>query len=153
MRPVQKTAFSWRDDPAVPDFDEGRLLVVMDGDCALCSATARRVARLDRADQVRICTSASPLGQGLLAHFDLSPEDPDSWLLVAEGQAYGGLDAAMRLFPRLHRSYRPLLVMRLLPVMAQDWLYARLARNRYRLFGRTEICALPDPELRKRFLG
>jgi predicted DCC family thiol-disulfide oxidoreductase YuxK len=42
--------------------------------------------------------------------------------------------------------------LRLLPRPAQDWLYRRLARNRYRLFGRTDICALPDPELRARLI-
>jgi predicted DCC family thiol-disulfide oxidoreductase YuxK len=42
--------------------------------------------------------------------------------------------------------------LRLLPRPAQDWLYRRLARNRYRLFGRTDICALPDPELRARLM-
>ena len=41
--------------------------------------------------------------------------------------------------------------MHLLPRAAREWLYRRVARNRYR-FGRTDMCDLPDPELRARLL-
>lgn len=152
MRPRLRPDFSWRSDPGVPIFDENRVLVVMDGDCALCSATARRIARLDRADRVRICTAQSPLGRALLAHYDLSPDDPDSWLMLEAGRAYGSLDAVIRLFPALSGRYAALRVLRVLPPVMQDWLYARIARNRYH-FGKTDICTLPDPELRRRLVG
>ena len=151
-RPKPRPDRSYRDDPAVPTFVDGRWLVVMDGDCALCSATARRIARLDRDDRVRLCTAQSPLGRALLAHYDLSPDDPDSWLFLAEGRAHGSLDAVVRLFPALDRRFAPLCVLGLLPWRVQDWLYARIARNRYH-FGKTDLCAMPDPELRRRLLS
>jgi predicted DCC family thiol-disulfide oxidoreductase YuxK len=40
----------------------------------------------------------------------------------------------------------------ILPRPVQDWLYARIARNRYRLFGRTEMCAIADARLKQRLL-
>jgi predicted DCC family thiol-disulfide oxidoreductase YuxK len=40
-----------------------------------------------------------------------------------------------------------------LPRAVQDWLYRRMARNRYALFGRTDMCAVPDPRLRKRLMS
>jgi len=42
--------------------------------------------------------------------------------------------------------------MRVFPRPTRDWLYRRLTRNRYRLFGRAEMCALPDPELQSRLM-
>ncbi|WP_425070950.1 thiol-disulfide oxidoreductase DCC family protein [Sagittula sp. S175] len=151
MRPRSRSAFSWRLDPSVPTFDDSLWLVVMDGDCALCSATARRIARLDRDDRVRICRAQSRLGRALLAHFGLSPDDPESWVFIREGRAYGSLDAMIRLLPGLHRAYLPLRALSWLPSGLQDWLYARIARNRYH-FGKTDLCAMPDPELRRRLL-
>ncbi|SMX46181.1 thiol-disulfide oxidoreductase DCC family protein [Maliponia aquimaris] len=153
MRPIDRQPYSWRDDPAVPAFDETRMLVVLDGACGLCSATARRIARLDRGDAVRLCTAQSALGQGLLAHFGLDPEDPDTWLLIRDGRAQGSLDAAATLFPLLHRAFVPLRLLHLLPRRVQDWLYARVARNRYRLFGGGDLCGLPDAEVRRRLVG
>lgn len=152
MRPQATAPYSWLKDPSVPDFDPTPILVVMDGDCALCSAAARRIARLDRHNQVRITTSQSDLGRSLLAHFGLDPDDPETWLLLSEGNAYGSLDAIIRLFPRLSPLYSPLRMLNLLPIRIQDWLYARIARNRYALWGRGNMCALPDPELRQRLI-
>ena len=46
----------------------------------------------------------------------------------------------------------PGLLLRLLPRRVRDRLYGMLARNRYRLFGRADMCAVPDPALRARLI-
>jgi predicted DCC family thiol-disulfide oxidoreductase YuxK len=43
-------------------------------------------------------------------------------------------------------------LLRILPRPLRDWGYGLVARNRYRLFGRSETCMLPGPENRNRFL-
>ena len=58
----------------------------------------------------------------------------------------------LALSAHLHPVFRPLGVLRLLPVRVQDWLYARIARNRYAMFGRDDLCAMPDPDLRRRLV-
>ena len=45
-----------------------------------------------------------------------------------------------------------LIPMRLLHGPARRWLYARIARNRYRIFGHADMCAVPDPRLRARLI-
>lgn len=153
MRPQQSALYSWRDDPTIPAFDDTRILVVMDAECALCSAAARRIASLDQRDQVRIATSQSPVGKALLRHFDLAPTNPETWLMLSAGRAFGSLDAMTRLFPSLSRRYAPIKALRLLPVALQDWVYARIARNRYALWGHGDMCAMPDPELQRRLVS
>ena len=152
MRPADRSAYSYRHDDRVPKFDEGRILLVMDGDCALCSTAARRIAALDRRDEVRITTMQRPLGRALLEHYSLDADDPATWLMLRDGQARGSLDAMLALSAHLHPVFRPLGVLRLLPVRVQDWLYARIARNRYAMFGRDDLCAMPDPDLRRRLV-
>ena len=39
-----------------------------------------------------------------------------------------------------------------IPRVLRDWLYNRIARNRYHWFGKRDICYLPTPELASRFL-
>ncbi len=152
MRPKPHPPYSYRGDTAVPEFDETRIHVVMDAECALCSRAARRIARLDRADKVRIAPAQSGLGQALLQHYGMSPDDPETWLLVEEGRAYGSLEAMLRLFPMLSSIYAPLRGLSLLPFALQDWIYARIARNRYRIFGRADLCALPDAAVQSRLV-
>ncbi|WP_299920665.1 DCC1-like thiol-disulfide oxidoreductase family protein [uncultured Pelagimonas sp.] len=153
MRPSRQTAYSYRNDAQVPAYDDDYVLLVMDGDCALCSASARRVAQWDRDDRVRITTAQSPLGAGLMRHYGIDPDDPQSWLLVMHGHGYGSLDGILRVLPVLHPAFKVFSVCRLLPLRLQDWLYARVALNRYAWFGRGDLCALPDPELRRRVLS
>lgn len=152
MRPDPKPAYSYREDPGVPAFDETRIHLVMDAECALCSRAARRIARLDRGDEVRIAPMQGALGRALLEHYGLDPDDPASWLMIEDGCAWGSLDGMARLFPRLHWAYAPLRLVMVLPFAVQDWIYARIARNRYRVFGRGDLCALPDPAVRARLV-
>lgn len=153
MRPsLRQPPYSYRADPAVPAFDDNGPLAVMDGECALCTMGARLIARFDRAGTIRICRSQSPLGAALLRHYGLDPGDPESWLFIADGQAHTSLDGMIRAGRHVGGAGLLLQPLRLLPRVAQDWLYRRVARNRYRLFGRTDMCAVPDPALRARLI-
>ena len=145
-------AYSYRADPAVPPFDDAGPITVMDGECVLCSFGARMIARYDRAHEFRICRSQTGLGRALLSHYGLAADDPESWLYLEGGKAYSSLDAIIRAGRRVGGVGLVLQPLRILPRFMQDWLYRRIARNRYRLFGRTEMCEIPDPALRARLL-
>ena len=143
--------YSYRDDPAVPHFDDGGPVAIMDGECVLCATGARAIARFDRERCFRIGRTQSALGAALVRHYGLEPDDPETWLYLEDGRAWSGMEAIIRIGARLGGPGRLLEVMRLLPRSAREWLYRRIAHNRYR-FGRTDMCDLPDPELRARLL-
>ncbi|MEM7045267.1 MAG: DCC1-like thiol-disulfide oxidoreductase family protein [Pseudomonadota bacterium] len=149
---IARDAFSYRQDPAVPAFDDAGPVVFMDGECVLCTRTAKIIARLDRCEEFRICPVQSPTGRAVLNHYGLDPDDPTSWLYLVDGEAYTSLDAVIRVGARLGGIGRFVQILRLLPRPAQDWLYQKIARNRIRLFGRTDMCAVPDPKLRARLI-
>ncbi|WP_306110960.1 MULTISPECIES: thiol-disulfide oxidoreductase DCC family protein [Roseovarius] len=152
MQPDARRPYSFRDDPAVPAFDDGRIVVVMDAECALCSRAARRIAKLDKHDRVRIAPMQGALGRALLEHYGLDADDPASWLMIEDGRAWGSLEGMAMLFPRLHWVYAPARLVWVLPVGLRDWIYARIAQNRYAVFGRGDLCALPDPQVQRRLL-
>jgi len=147
------SAYSYRHDSAVPAFDDSKIVLVMDGGCALCSRGARWVSRCDKADRFRICPADSGLGQALFRHYGLSTQDPETWLCLFAGRALGGLDAWIAVGRHLGGTAGLLRGLAILPGPLRSWLYRRMARNRYALFGKTEMCALPDPELRRRLIG
>ncbi|MCR9089584.1 MAG: DCC1-like thiol-disulfide oxidoreductase family protein [Rhodobacteraceae bacterium] len=143
---------AYRDDPDVPAFDDSGPIAVMDGECALCSWGARTIARLDRTGDFRICSVQSPTGTALVRHYGLDPSDPETWLYLDGGEAWSGMEAIVRIGERLGGTGRIASAMRVLPRSAREWIYRRVARNRYR-FGRSDMCALPDPELQRRLIG
>ena len=144
--------YSFRADPAVPDFDDSAPLALMDGECAICSWVARMIHRLDRSRTVRICPIQSPLGAALLRHYGLVPEDPASWLFIDRGMPHVDFEAVLHAGRRFGGTARLVGILRIFPKPLRDWLYRRLARNRYAIFGRADLCSLPDPEFQKRLL-
>ena len=151
MRLIDRPPFSHRDDRDVPDLPD-RPIAVMDGDCALCTFGARWIARLDRSGEIAIAPASGRIGGALLSHYGLDPADPDSWLFVDQGRALGGLEAVVALGRRVGGPGRLLAPLGWLPEGLRDASYRRIARNRIRLFGRADMCALPDPSLRARLL-
>ncbi|PAX07167.1 thiol-disulfide oxidoreductase DCC family protein [Sphingomonas lenta] len=148
--PEHGRPWSYRDDPAVPAFDDGRALFVFDGECVLCSGGASRLMRWDKRGRVNFTPTVSPLGAALYHHYGVDPDA--SYLLVADGRGYTASAGYLKLCAVLGGPWRLLRLGRLVPERWRDAAYARLARNRYRWFGRASHCALLTPEQRARLL-
>jgi len=55
----------------------------------------------------------------------------------------------IRVGQHLGSVWRALALLRILPRRLKGALYRLVARNRYRWFGRGNLCDLPEPEVRK----
>ena len=146
-------AFSYLSDPSVPGFSDTGPRTVMDAHCGLCSRGALWITRYDKRDEFRIIPLQSELGVALMRHYGLDPDDPLSWLYIEEGRAYTSLDAFIRVAVRIGGVWNTMRVLRIVPVKLQDLAYGLVARNRYRWFGKTDMCNLPDAALQKRLLS
>lgn len=144
--------YSYRDDPDVPEFSDDGPRTVMDAKCAVCSAGARWISRNDRFDVFRIIPMQSELGKALLQHYGLDPSDPSTWLYLEDGRAFTSLDAVIRVATRLGGPWKGVRILQALPRRVQDFLYRTVARNRYRIWGKGDLCAMPDREIQKRLL-
>jgi predicted DCC family thiol-disulfide oxidoreductase YuxK len=145
--------YSYRADPQVPDFADERPLIVFDGACVLCSAFVGWVVRRDRHRRFRFLPAQSPLGEALFRHYGFKGEDYETNLLIADGRLHGKSDGFMEVARRLDGAWPLLAIGRVAPRPARDWLYDRIARNRYRLFGRRTVCFMPPSDAADRFLG
>ena len=144
--------YSYRGDPAVPPFPDDRPLIVFDEVCILCSGFARFVARRDPDGRFRFTMAGSQLGQSLFRHYGFDPVNYETNLLVVDGRAYGKLAAFAGIMTRLGGGWRLAGVVRVLPARFADWLYDRIAQNRYRLFGKSETCMVPEADWRNRVI-
>jgi predicted DCC family thiol-disulfide oxidoreductase YuxK len=149
---LERDVFSYRQDSAVPEFLASDVFTVMDEKCSLCARGAAWIARNDHAHEFSIVPLQSDLGDALMRHYGLDPADPTSWLYLENGHAYSSLDAFIRVGQRLGGVWNGLVILNILPRSFQDLLYRFVARNRYRLFGSTDLCTLPDPDVRKRLV-
>ena len=144
--------YSYRADPKVPPFPDDKALVVFDGVCVLCSGFVQFILKRDGAFAFRLTTAQSPLGQALFRHYGLQTETLETNLVLIDGRPYAKLDTVAAVGERLGWPWRALSLLRLLPRSLADWLYDRIAANRYALFGRNERCMIPSPQWRERFI-
>ena len=108
--------------------------------------------RLDRAGRIRLCAAQSPRGQALYLRHGLDPVDFNTNVLEEDGRAHVKLGVTIRVAELLGPPWSALRILRLVPRPLQDWVYDRIARNRFALFGRRDSCFVPTSAERDRFV-
>lgn len=101
---------------------------------------------------MRFVAILSSEGRALAEANGIDPETPQSFLFIKDGEIYRASDAVIALARHVGGIGKLAVVGKILPRFLRDWLYDRIAKNRYKLFGRTEHCYLPSPENRHRFV-
>lgn len=138
----------WSPQPA-PDEPDG--LILFDGVCVFCSRWVRFVIDRDPERRFRFVTIQSEPGRVLAARFGIDPDAPQTNAVIWSGRIHFKSDAALTVLGQL-KATRPLGLLKSVPRLFRDPAYDLIASNRYRLFGRTDVCMIPAPEDRSRFL-
>lgn len=128
-------------------------LVLFDGVCNLCNRNMLFLIRNDPQQKLKFCSVQSPAGQAILAWLGLPLDTHESMLLLEGEKIYEKSDAVLHIAYHLPWHLRWLFVGKVLPRFIRDNLYLWVARNRYRLMGRSNICAVPSSKLRRRFIS
>jgi predicted DCC family thiol-disulfide oxidoreductase YuxK/uncharacterized membrane protein YphA (DoxX/SURF4 family) len=126
-------------------------VVLFDGVCNLCHAAVAWILEHDREGVFRFASLQSAAARDVLASSGAG-DLPDSVVLVDEAGVHTRSDAAIRIARRLGFPWSLLVLAKPLPGFLRNAIYAWIARNRYRWFGRRDTCGVPSPELASRFL-
>ena len=127
-------------------------LIVFDGECVLCSGFDRFICKHDHRQRFAFATAQSPVGQQLYHALGLPTADFETNLVIINGTTYQRLDAFAAAMRALGGLWHLPALLRLLPGVIKDFAYHRIARNRYRIFGRYSTCMVPTPAERARFV-
>jgi len=128
-------------------------ILLIDGQCVLCSRLANFIAKREPAGNIRFAALQSDAGQHILANIGYpNAERLDSVVWVQDGAAYTKSSAALQVVRQLNGLWPLLYGFALIPSPLRDWAYDRLAARRYRWFGKTDACMLPPVELRQRYI-
>jgi len=138
-------------EPTTPDVDGP--LVLYDGTCGLCNRSVQLILRHDRRGRFHFAALQSDVGRAMLERHGLPVDALDTVVLVEDGHACTKSTAALRIARRMDAPWPALGALRLVPRPVRDFFYDRVAKSRYRIFGRVDACMLPPPEVRARFLS
>lgn len=135
-----------------PKVSEQDQIILFDAVCKLCNGWSRFIIRFDKKHKFRLCSVQSAEGQAILAWFDLPLDHFTTMLLVRGDKAFTKSDSFIEIMKQLPRPFSLIVILKLIPKRLRDWLYDRIALNRYRLLGKYEVCMLPSADHRQRFL-
>jgi predicted DCC family thiol-disulfide oxidoreductase YuxK len=125
-------------------------LIVFDAQCIFCSAFATFMHKRDVTGRFRFVTAQSATGRWLYQQHRLDPDDMATNIVIVDGVPYVKMQAFAAAMRAVGGAWRLAAWPAYLPRPVGDWIYDRIARNRY-VFGR-KACAIAPPELKARLI-
>lgn len=127
-------------------------IILFDDVCVLCNGWVKFLIKYDRNNQFKLASVQSPIGQEILKFYAMPTDHFDTMLTIYKGQLYTESTAFLKVMQHLGMPFNFLSVGYLCPAFLRNFLYKKIAFNRYRIFGKTEACVLPTAQNKHHFL-
>jgi len=127
-------------------------IILFDGICNFCNYWVNFIIDRDKDDIFRFAALQSEAGQKLLNKFNLKAEDFNTFILI-EGEIYFTKStAALMIARKLNFPFKVLYYFIFIPKFLRDLIYSLIATNRYKFFGKRDICRIPSENEKEKFL-
>ncbi len=127
-------------------------IILFDGVCNFCNSSINFIIDHDPEKHFKFAPLQSDFGQKTLLRFNKNTEDFDSVILLKKNQLYQKSEAALEITQYLSGFWKYLVVFKILPTFILNFFYDIIAKNRYRIFGKSDTCRMPTSDLKERFL-
>ena len=128
-------------------------IILFDGVCNLCDTSVQFIIKHDKKDVFRFVALQSELGQEIIKHIGIDISKTDSIILYEPTIAYYyKAEAALKIAHELGGIYGLLNLFSVFPKSLLNSIYDYIAKNRYQWYGKKEVCMIPSPELKAKFL-
>jgi len=135
-----------------PYVKPGDQIIMFDGVCKLCNGWSRFIIRFDKRNKFKLCAVQSDEGQAILKWFGYPTDHFETMLLVQGDKILEKSNSFLAILVQLPFPWRFAGVLKIFPARFRDWFYDLVAINRYKIFGKYDVCILATADHEKRFL-
>jgi len=128
-------------------------IILFDGVCNFCNFWVNFTIDRDKDDIFRFAALQSEAGQKLLQEYKLNVSDFDTFVLIVNDKHFTKSTAALKIARKLNYPVKVLYYFIFIPKFLRDLIYSLIAINRYKIFGRRDICRIPSEDERDKFLN
>ena len=128
------------------------IIILFDGHCNLCNSWVQFVLKRDSSKKIKFASLQSNAGKRILGKYQIAENYNESLVLIVEENYFFKSTAAIKIFSYLDGWEKYLRYLIFIPLPIRDFIYSLIAKNRYKIFGRLELCMTPSPEISERFL-
>lgn len=129
-----------------------KTILLFDGYCNLCQSSVQFVLKHEKKPEIYFASLQSESGIKLLNYYGINPNKVDSLVLIENNKAFIKSSAALRVLKYLKGMYPLGFGFIIIPDFIRNVVYDFIAKNRYKWYGKTDSCMMPDKDLMKRFL-
>ena len=120
--------------------EKNEFVVYYDGICGLCDFFVNLIVKIDSKGILKFSSLQGPSGQKLLNDLKFNTEELDTVIFRINDQVYTKSTAVFKIIKSIGGFWRVFLVFDLLPTPFSYFIYKKIAKNRYKLFGKLEQC-------------
>jgi len=132
--------------------DYTKPILLFDGYCNLCNNSVKFVLKHEKTSEIVFASLESTIGVQILKQYHINSTEIDSLVLIQHKTVYVKSSAALRLTKYLKGLYPLAYILLIIPPFIRNWAYDYIARHRYRWFGKSDTCMMPDSKQKHRFL-
>ena len=129
-----------------------KAIVLFDGVCNFCNSSVNFIIKHDKKDHFRFTPLQSEKGKMLLQAFNENGKGLDSLVLIENNKLYKRSTASLKITKQLRRPYSLLYLFIIIPSFLRDPIYNFIAKNRYKWFGKKDVCMIPTPAVKDKFI-
>jgi len=115
-------------------------IVYFDGVCGLCDWSVNLLVKMDTQKNLKFSSLQGTSGQILLSDLKIDLNEFNTVLFKINDQVYTKSTAVFKIIQSIGGFFKILLIFNLLPTRFNDWLYSKIAKYRYKYFGKLDKC-------------
>lgn len=127
-------------------------IVFFDGYCILCSKFINFLLKKDKNKCLYYASQQSDFGKEIIKDV-LSETNTEGVAFFKSGKVYIKSSAIIRILSQLGVLWKLSMILFIIPPVLRNFIYDRIAKNRYSWFGKTNSCYIPQNAFKKQFLG
>ena len=115
-------------------------VVYFDGVCGLCDWSVNLLVKMDTQKNLKFSSLQGKSGQILLSDLKIDLNEFNTVLFKVNDQVYTKSTAVFKIIQSIGGFFKILLIFNLLPTRVNDWIYGKVAKYRYKYFGKLDKC-------------
>tara|TARA_B100000767_G_scaffold151110_1_gene142238 strand:- start:140 stop:547 length:408 start_codon:yes stop_codon:yes gene_type:complete len=115
-------------------------VVYFDGVCGLCDWSVNLLVKMDTQKNLKFSSLQGKSGQILLSDLKIDLNEFNTVLFKVNDQVYTKSTAVFKIIQSIGGFFKILLIFNLLPTRFNDWVYSKVAKYRYKYFGKLDKC-------------
>lgn len=119
-------------------------IILFDGVCNFCNFWVNFVIKRDAKDIFRFASLQSDEAKKLTEKFNFDITSLDTFILIVDDKLYTKSTAALLVSKELQSPIKIIYLLIVLPKFFRDFLYDMIAKHRYKIFGRKDVCYIPS---------